>query len=252
MRAGVAVITGGSSGIGAALARRLARDGWRCVLLARDPERLARVAEEVGGEAERCDVADRAAVDDAARRVAERHDAIQLLVNNAGIPGGGGFLQVSPERIEEVTRTNYLGGVWCVRAFLPLLRRGAPSDVVNVASVAGTVVGPTSGPYSASKHALLAFSRSLTAELAGSGVRVHAVNPGPVPTPGFPQRRALAGRLSRHLVVDADSVADAIVRAVERDRREVFVPWPFRLAAAAQGIAPGMLTRLAARRRWGG
>ena len=213
--------------------------------------RLARAAEELGAEAEPCDVGDRAQVDAVAARVAERHPAVHLLVNNAGIPGGGGFLDVEPERVEAVTRTNYLGGVWCVRAFLPLLRRGAPADVVNVASVAGTVVGPTSGPYAASKHAQVAFSRSLAAELRGSGIRVHLINPGPVPTPGFPQRRALAGRVSRRLVVSPDDVAAAIVRALRADRREVFVPSVYRLAAAAQGIAPGTLTRLAALTRWG-
>jgi NAD(P)-dependent dehydrogenase (short-subunit alcohol dehydrogenase family) len=213
--------------------------------------RLARAAEELGAEAEPCDVGDRAQVDAVAAHVAERHPAVHLLVNNAGIPGGGGFLDVEPERVEAVTRTNYLGGVWCVRAFLPLLRRGAPADVVNVASVAGTVVGPTSGPYAASKHAQVAFSRSLAAELRGSGIRVHLINPGPVPTPGFPQRRALAGRVSRRLVVSPDDVAAAIVRALRADRREVFVPSVYRLAAAAQGIAPGTLTRLAAVTRWG-
>lgn len=245
------MITGGSGGIGAALARRLAADGWRCVLLARDPERLETVSRRLGAEAEPCDVGDRAGVEKVAFRIAQRHPAIHLLVNNAGIPAGGGFLEVAPERIEEVTQTNYLGSVWCLRAFLPLLRRGAPSDVVNVASVAGAVVGPTSGPYSASKHAQLAFSRSVAAELAGTGVRVHAVNPGPVPTPGFPQGRAQAGRFSRYLVVQADDVARAIVKALEHDRRELFIPSLFRLAAAAQGIAPGSLSRLAARHRWG-
>jgi 3-oxoacyl-[acyl-carrier protein] reductase len=217
------------------------------VLLARGRERLERVAAELGAEAEVCDVGDRGAVEGIARRVGERHPAVHLLVNNAGIPAGGGYLDLPPERIEEVTRVNYLGGVWCLRAFLPLLERAAPSDVVNVASVAGTVVGPTSGPYAASKHAQVAFSRSVTAELAPRAIRVHAINPGPVPTPGFPQERVLSHRWKRHFVASPDDVADAIVRALARDRREVFVPWPFRLAAAAQALAPGLVTRARAR-----
>jgi len=219
------------------------------VLLAREAERLEAFAQEIGAEAEPCDVGDRIRVEEVAARVGERHEAIHLLVNNAGIAAGGGFLDVAPERIEQVIRTNYLGSVWCLRAFLPLLRRGAPSDVVNIASVAGAVVGPKSGPYSASKHAQLAFSRGLASELEGTGVRVHAVNPGPVPTPGFPQERAQAGRLTRRLVVQADDVARAVLRAVEHDRRETFIPWPFRIAAAAQGLAPGSLSRLTARLR---
>jgi short-subunit dehydrogenase len=220
------------------------------VLLARGRERLERAAAELDAEAEICDVADRKQVDEIARRVAERHAAIHLLVNNAGIPAGGGFLDLPPERIEEVTAVNYLGGIWCLRAFLPLLERGAPSDLVTIASVAGMVTPLTSGPYSASKHAQLAFSRSVAAELAPRRIRVHSINPGPVPTVGFPQDRALAGPISRRFVVFPDDVASAVLRAVERDRREVVVPRVFRIAAAAQALAPGTLTRIATRFRW--
>ncbi len=250
----VAVITGGSSGIGAATARALARRGWRCVLIARGQERLEAVAAEIGGEAEVCDVSDRASVDAAAARVAERHPAIGLLVLNAGIPGGGGFLELPPERIELVTGVNFFGSVWGLRAFLPLLEAGAPSDVVVVASVAGTTVPLASGPYTASKHAQLAFARSAADELAPRGIRMHAVNPGPVPTEGFPQDKALASRLGRHFVVDPDAVADTILRAIDKNRREVVVPRVFRLAGAAQGIAPATLGRYTARlrERWRG
>jgi NAD(P)-dependent dehydrogenase (short-subunit alcohol dehydrogenase family) len=246
----VAVVTGGSSGIGAAVARRLAAGGWLCVLLARGRERLERVAGELGAEAEVCDVGDRAQVDAVAERVGGRHEAVHLLVNNAGIPAGGGFLEIPAERIEAVTDVNYLGGVWCLRAFLPLLERGVPSDVVTVASVAGTATPLTSGPYAASKHAQLAFSRSVASELAPRGIRVHSVNPGPVPTDRFPQDRTLAGRFSRHFVVSPDAVAATILGAVARDRREVFVPRVFRVVGAAQALAPGTLSRLATRLRW--
>jgi NAD(P)-dependent dehydrogenase (short-subunit alcohol dehydrogenase family) len=243
----IAVITGGSSGIGLALAKRLARDGWTCVLLARGAERLECAARETGGEAEPCDVADRAEVEAAAERISRRHPAVRLLVNNAGIPGGGGFLDLPPERIEEVMRTNYLGSVWALRAFLPLLRRGAPASVVTVASVAGTVAAGASGPYAASKHAQLAFSRSVAAELRPLGIRVHSVNPGPVATAGFPQRRLLEHRWARRTVVAPERIADAIVRAVARDRPETFVPAAYRLAAAAEATAPATFGRLAAR-----
>src|SRR5688500_19584942 len=126
----VAVVTGASSGIGEATVRALAREGWRCILLARRPERLERLAGELGGEFEVCDVGDREAVERVARAVLERHPRIDLLVNNAGIPGRADFLTLEPERIEEVLRTNYLGSVWCARAFVPGL--GAGSRVVNV------------------------------------------------------------------------------------------------------------------------
>ena len=89
----LAVVTGGSSGIGAAVARALRARGWDCVLVARSEERLRPLAEELGAEWEVCDVGDRAAVERTAAAVVERHPRISLLVNNAGIPGRGGFLR---------------------------------------------------------------------------------------------------------------------------------------------------------------
>jgi short-subunit dehydrogenase len=244
----VAVVTGGSSGIGAALARRLAARDYRCVLVARGRERLEGIAKELEAEAEVCDIGDRDAVEELARRVGERYSALRLLVNNAGIPGRRGFLEADAERIEEVMRINYLGSVWCLRAFLPLLEAGAPSTVVNVVSVAGAVSGGPSGPYSASKHAQIAFSRTVGAELAPRGIRVLTVNPGLTHTEGFPQDRFLGHRVFRHAVVTPERVAEAIVDALLRGRSEVFVPGYYRLATALQGLAPSTVVRLASRR----
>jgi short-subunit dehydrogenase len=240
----IAVITGGSSGIGAATANELKRRGWRCILLARNRERLQAVGDELGAEAEQCDVADRGQVQDVAARVGERHPAIHLLVNNAGFTRRRPFLESSPDDIEALVRTNYLGSVWALLAFLPLLEAGKPADVVNVASVAGTVAYGASGPYAAAKHAQLAFSRATAAELAPRGVRVHTVNLGPVETPGFPQGRLLGHRLLRHAVLTAEQVADEIVKAVERNRAEIVRPRYLRVAGAAQALAPGTLARV--------
>lgn len=241
----VAVVTGGSSGIGAAIARTLAGRGWQLVLLARGEERLAEVAGELGAEQEVCDVADRAEVERVAAAVRERHPAIRLLVNNAGIPGGGGFLDLELDQIEKLVRTNYLGSVWCLRAFLPALEAGAPADLVNIASVAGTIAAGHSGPYSASKHAQLAFSRSVGVELAGSGITVHTVIPGLIDTPGFPNRARFRSRLLQGLVADPELVADQVVRGIERNRLEQFIPRWYRPAAIVQAAAPGLLARAA-------
>ena len=243
----VAVITGASSGIGEATARELARLGWRCVLLARRAGELERIANEIGGEWETCDVADRAQVDAAAARVLERHPVIGLLVNNAGIPARGSFLDIDPELVERVTDVNYLGSVWCLRAFAPGLHAGA--HVVNLVSVAGTVAFAPAGAYAASKHAQLAFSRSVAALLAPRGVRVHTVMPGFVETEGFPQRAKLRSPLLRRYVIEADDVARAIVRAVEKGKSEVTVPWfPYRLAAVGQALVLALFSRLVTRR----
>jgi short-subunit dehydrogenase len=216
------------------------------VLLARGEERLRPLAEELGAEWELCDVGDREAVERVAGGVVARHERISLLVNNAGIPGRGTFLRATAEKIEEVTRTNYLGGVWCLRTFLPALEAAAPSDVVNVVSVAGTVATGSGGPYTSSKHAQLAFSRSVAAELRPRGVRVHTILPGFVETEGFPQRTRFGPRLST-LVVEPELVAERVLAALDRDRREVFVPRWYRIAPLAQALAPGLVARVASR-----
>lgn len=245
----IAVVTGGSSGIGAATARLLAERGWRCVLLARGRERLEGMAGEIEAESEVCDVTDRAQVEQAAHAIGERHPAVHLLVQSAGIPGRKSFLELDAERIEEVMRTNYLGCVWCLRAFLPYLRAGAPSDVVNVVSTAGTIAVPQSGPYSASKHAQLAFSRSVAVELAPLGIRVHSISPGPVQTDGFPQERLLRHRFAGRWVLQPKDVAEAILAAVEKGRPEVHLPRSLRLLGPVQALVPGTLTRVLT--RWG-
>ena len=120
----IAVVTGASSGIGEATARELARRGWRPLLVARRRERLETLATELGGEFEVCDVSDREDVDRTAAAILARHPRVDLLVNNAGIPGRGDFFSLDAARIEAVLRTNYLGGVWLVRALEPGLQPG--------------------------------------------------------------------------------------------------------------------------------
>jgi short-subunit dehydrogenase len=244
----VAVITGASSGIGEAIARELSRRGWQCVLLARRAGHLERIADEIGGEWVTCDVSDRAQVDEVAARVLERHAAIGLLVNNAGVPARGSFLDIDHELIERVTAVNYLGSVWCLRAFLSGLRAAGDAHVVNLVSVAGTVAFAPAGAYASAKHAQLAFSRSTSALLAGSGIHVHTVMPGFVETEGFPQRAKLRSGLLQRFVIEPEDVARAVVRAVEKDKREITVPWfPYRFVAIAQALFPQLVTSMAAR-----
>lgn len=188
------------------------------------------------------DVADRAAVEAAAARVLEQHPRIDLLVNNAGVGARATFLLAEPEAIEQVIRVNYLGSVWTTRAFLPGL--GAGSHVVNLVSVAGTVA---MGPYSASKHAQLAFSRTLAVELAPRGVEVHTVNPGFVETPGFPQRGARLGPFGSRLVVDPPFVVDRLLDAIDKGKREIVVPRWYRVASWVQALAPGFVASARAR-----
>lgn len=239
------MVTGASSGIGAATARLLARRGWHCLLVGRRRERLEALAAELGAEYEICDVSDRADVDRAATAIFTRHPSIDLLVNSAGIPGRGDFFTLEPERIEAVLRTNYLGGVWLVRALEPGLQAG--SHVVNIVSVAGVVAFAPAGPYAASKHAQLAFSRSLAGPLGERGVQVHTVLPGFVETEGFPQRSVLRSAFFRRTVIGPELVAERIVEAVESGKRELFVPRWYRVFALVQALLPGLSARLVER-----
>jgi hypothetical protein len=241
----VAVVTGASSGIGAEIARLLAARGDLCVLLARRTDRLQALAEELDGEAEPCDVSDRAAVEAVAERVLERHPEIGVLVNNAGIPGRTSYLAGEPEVVERLIRINYLGNVWCLRAFLPGLRAAAPSDVVNIVSVSGVVSGPPSGPYAASKHAQLAFSRAVAAELRGEGIHVHTVKPGFAETEGFPQ--SWLPRPVQRLVIGPEDVAAHVLHSLEKRRGETTVPWYYGPAGVLQDAMPNWFTRVLSR-----
>jgi NAD(P)-dependent dehydrogenase (short-subunit alcohol dehydrogenase family) len=165
-------------------------------------------------------------------------------VNNAGIPARTTFLEGDPET---VMRTNYLGGIWCLRAFLPGLEAAAPSDVVNIVSVAGVVAFPPSGPYSASKHAQLAFSRATAAQLRSHGIRVHTVKPGFVETESFPQ--SSLPRPLRRLVIGPEKIAEHVLASLERGRGETTVPRYYALAGVLQALLPNVLARALSRSR---
>ena len=247
----IAVVTGASSGIGQETARVLAREGWRCVLVARREDELQRLAAELGGgaEIELCDVADREAVAAATARILQRHPAIDLLVNSAGILARGSFVDAPLDEVERALAVNYLGCVWVTRGLLDGLREaaraGGRSHIVNIASTAGAIVFTPAAPYSASKFAQVAFSRSLRASLRGTGVEVHTIMPGFVTTPGFPHPKILSTPLGRPFVLGPETVAKKLLSAIERGKAELIVPWfPYGLGAMTQALLPRTTARV--------
>jgi NAD(P)-dependent dehydrogenase (short-subunit alcohol dehydrogenase family) len=236
----VAVVTGASSGIGEATARALAREGMHVVAAARRLDRLEQLASgQRRIQAVRADVTVPADVLGLAAHVHEQFGACHALVNNAGIPGGRMFegLEDVPE-VELLMDVNFLGTVRCTAAFADLLFASAPSQVVNVASVAGKLgVGPPG--YHASKFATVGFSEALDLAWTSRGVRVTQLNPGLVVTEGFPQRDLLASPV-RRLILGPEPVAEAIVDALRRRSRERTVPRWYRPFVVIRHVVPGL------------
>lgn len=242
----VALVTGASSGIGAATARRLAREpGAELVLVARREDRLRALADELGG-------ATVVAVDlvepDSPARVAaaveETHGRLDLLVNNAGAAWHATFAEAGYEGVRRHMELNFDAVVRLTEALLPLLRRSAPSAIVNVSSIAGRAARRTSGAYSASKFALAGWSDALAVEERAAGVHVGLVLPGFVATEGFPQRELVSSPRTRWIVSTPERVAEAILDAGPGGKAERYVPRPYWLAATARIVAPRLVRRV--------
>jgi NADP-dependent 3-hydroxy acid dehydrogenase YdfG len=183
----VAVVTGASSGIGAATARRLASEGFLVHLAPRRTDRIEALAADLGGVATECDVTDREAV----ARLAERAGpTVHVLVNNAGGAYGAETVEDGdPDDWARMFDVNVLGTLHVTQALLPALRSSGAGLVVNVGSTAGRVAYEGGGGYTAAKHALKALTGTLRLELCGEPIRVTEVAPGMVRTEGFAVNR---------------------------------------------------------------
>jgi uncharacterized protein len=246
----VTVVTGASSGIGEAAARRLAREpGAQLVLVARREDRLRSLAGELG-EKTSWVAADLVEPDAPARvraHLEERHGgALDLLVNNAGSAWRASFADGGWANVKRHMEVNFDAVVRLTEALLPLLRASAPSAIVNVGSVAGRVGRPGSGAYSASKFALNGWSESLYGEELEHGVHVGLVLPGFITTEGFPAQELTSNAKTRWLVSTPDKAAEAIAEAALRRRAERYVPRPWAIVPALRHAAPGLLRRFSA------
>jgi short-subunit dehydrogenase len=242
----IAVVTGASSGIGEATARRLAAEpGARLVLVARREERLRALAQELGGATiVAIDLTD----EDAPARVREALERehggrLDLLVNNAGSSWNASFGDGGFANVQRTMALNFDAQLRLTEALLPLLRASAPSSIVNVASTAGRVGRAGGGAYSASKFAFAGWTDSLHLEEKPYGVHVGLVMPGFVATEGFPQTMLVERRLTRWAVSRPERVAEAIMDAGPGGRAERYVPRAYWFAALLRIAAPGLVRR---------
>jgi 3-oxoacyl-[acyl-carrier protein] reductase len=187
-----ALVTGGGQGIGEAICIRLAAAGAKVGVFDLDGDRAERVAGAVGGLALAGNVTSGTDIEAAVKQLTQQFGGIDILVNNAGITGKAGKLwEISRDDWEVVLAVNVLGPVLCCRAVVPSMRQRKYGRIVNIASIAGKEGNPTLGPYSASKAALIAFTKSLAKELVGQGdITVNSISPAVIHTPildGLPQ-----------------------------------------------------------------
>ena len=183
----VAIVTGGSRGIGAAIVRRLAKDGLHVVAVARNSEKLKEVCDQVaaeGGSADSvaCDIADAKAWAGAIEQIAEKHGRLDVLVNNAGITRDDLILRMEDAAFDEVINTNLKSAFVAIRAAARLIMRSKAGRIVNISSVSGVAGNAGQANYAASKAGLIGLSNSVARELARKGVTCNVVAPGFITT----------------------------------------------------------------------
>ena len=227
----VIVITGASSGIGKQVAIDFAKERVKGVaIVARNRNRLNELALEIQDKCEclvcPCDVSDKSAVVSMARNVLEKFGNIDVLVNNAGYGIFGKVELQSVEEMEAVTATNYLGAIYCTKAFLSSMLARKNGHIVNVASLAASFGIPGLAAYCSSKFAMLGFSESLSHELRGTGVGITVVSPVGVRTnffdhPSFKKNKSWNMRYS----LDATTVSKSVLTASTSHRFEIVAPF---------------------------
>ncbi len=249
----VIIITGASSGIGAATARRLAKDGMCLTLAARREEKLTALSAEVetlGGEAlvVATDVAKRVDIEHMIEATLERWRRIDVLLNNAGVGGDVALVDIPPEKIRKEVHINLTAVIECTQAILPVMLRQKSGHIVNVASLAGLVAPPESAVYSATKFGVNGFSDSLRRELHNTGISVSAFCPGYTPSGISPGLKAHAEKRD-----DAPSVpglmpityvADKLAYLIHHPQRRLIIPIGWRPFIALGRLFPTLADAL--------
>jgi short-subunit dehydrogenase len=245
----VAIITGASSGIGAAVARRLARDGLCLTLAARRLDKLEKVASEIqalGGKAliVQTDVRKRDEIQRLLKATLDRWGHLDVLLNNAGIGNDKPLIRITPEKIQDEVNINLLAVIECAQVVLPVMLRQKSGHIINVASISGLVALPGSTIYCSTKYGVIGFSDALRRELHGTGIHVSAFCPGFTPSEINPELKAIAegqpGAPHPPGLMPVSYVADQIARLIYHPRRRVIVPYSWNILVFIATLFPGL------------
>jgi NAD(P)-dependent dehydrogenase (short-subunit alcohol dehydrogenase family) len=222
-------VTGGASGIGAALCRHFAAEGAHVVVADLDGEGAATVAEEIGGLGVRTDVGREEEIQALVARAEEAGGPIDLFFSNAGVPGpGGGPVEVPVDAWQPTWEVNVLAHVWAARALLPGMLERGDGYLLNTASAAGLLTHVAALPYSVTKHAAVALAEWLSINYRDAGVKVSCLCPQAVRTPmmmATVEDESGASVLASGAMIEPGDVADVVVEAI-RDERFLILPHP--------------------------
>jgi short-subunit dehydrogenase len=244
-----AVITGASSGIGKALALRLAGAGATVGLVARREAELNAIAKQIEGSGGRalvlpCDVADREQSLACAARAERELGRVDILVNNAGYGHHRTFLKWDLEDMERVMHVNYFGALYWTKALLPAMVERRRGWIVFMASVAGKLGVPEESAYAASKFAMVGLAEALSMEVDDAGVHVLTVCPGTIDTPFFDEEaKRRMPPVAKRMMIGAEQVVDATLDALARGKHEVTVPRFIRAGYVVRVLAPTFMRR---------
>ena len=244
------LVTGASRGIGAALAKAMAKKGGRMVLLARSEQALDQVAAEIasaGGTAwmYTVDLTDPEGIATVGAQISHQLGTPDILINNAGVGRWRFTDETSPVEAVDCMTVPYFAAFNMVHAFLPAMLRRRSGHIVNMSSVGSRFVWPGATAYLASRWALRGFTEALRADLDGSGIKVTLVQPGVVKSPYWehnPGSRERVPKLAKLIPeLSPEEVAQAIVRSVERNRRTIVIPLMMRLFCWLHAVFPGLI-----------
>jgi len=260
LRDKVALITGGSRGLGLVLARQICEQGGRVAILARDAEELGRAKASLasrGGDVFpiQCDLLDTAQIQSAIQQTLVRFGRIDILINNAGIIEIGPLNHMQREDFERSMRIHFWAPFELIMQIVPEMRRVGGGRIVNISSLGGKVAVPHMAPYSASKFALTGLSDAIRTELALDNIYVTTVSPGMMRTGSQGHARFKGDHTSEYkwfevssklplASISAERAARKILVACAKGRPSLVMPWPAYLIIAANALFPSLTARM--------